>query len=139
MEDERINWDSKIAVITTRNHNSGAMIPIDENIYQLSIAMVLRRNSYFTERINEVIYKLFDNGYISKLNLNFKTVNHQQGTSGTGLLSLDDVVGLFWICFGGYLLALTVFGYEIVSMILQKKKTTESRKKIVNFTRQRLI
>ncbi|XP_037028219.1 uncharacterized protein LOC119068649 [Bradysia coprophila] len=139
MEDERINWDRKIAVITTRNHDSGAMIPIAENIYQLSIAMVLRRNSYFTDRINGIIYKLFDNGYISKLNLSFKKENQIHGASDTGLLSLDDVVGLFRICFGGYLLALAVFGYEIASMIFQKWKTAESRKKMVYSTRQRLI
>lgn len=128
MEDERINWDSKIAIITTRNHISGVMIPIDENIYQLSIAMILRRNSYFTETINGVIYKLFDNGYISKLHLNFKKAHHIGGASNTVLLSIDDVVGLFRICFGGYVLAVAVFAYELVSVIWHKKKTAIKQK-----------
>lgn len=149
MEDERIKWDSKIAVITTRSHNTGAMIPIDENIYQLSIAMVLRRHSYFTRRFNEVIHQLFDNGYISKLNLSFKKANQIKGIS-SGLLTLHDVVGLFRICFCGYVLALAVFGCEIVSSIFQQKQRSKktlqntvhkkkTQRKLVFFTRDRLI
>lgn len=121
------NWQSKVAIITSRNHIAGEMIPIKENIYQLSIAMILRRNSYFTEVFNDVIYKLLANGYISELCTNLKKKKHTTRTSSTGFLSINDVVGLFRICLCGYFLAIVVFGYEMVSMILQKKKKTERK------------
>lgn len=122
------NWESKTAIITTRNHFTGDMIPIKENIFQLSIAMVLRRNSYFTEVFNDVIYKLLANGYISKLYSTSK-LKKRTRTSSTGFLSINDVVGLFRICLAGYVLATVVFGCEIVSMILYAKKN--HRKKII--------
>lgn len=122
------DWESKVAIISSRDHFSGEMIPIKENIYQLSIAMVLRRNSYFTAVFNDVIYKLLANGYISELYSNF-TPEKRTRKSSTGFLSMNDVIGLFRICLGGYFLATVVFGCEIVSTFLRKKKY---RKKIIN-------
>lgn len=129
MERPHNDWESKTAIITTRNHFTGEMIPIKENIFQLSIAMVLRRNSYFTEVFNEVIYKLLANGYISEMYSNYK-LKKRTRTSSTGFLSMNDVVGLFRICLAGYVLATVVFGCEILSMILYVKKN--HRKKIIN-------
>lgn len=122
MTDVANHWESKIAIITSRGHNSGEMVAIKENIYQLTIAMVLRRNSYFTDVFNEIIFKLLANGYISKLQSNFNKKKHTTRTTSTGLLAMNDVIGLFRICLGGYFLAIVVFGYEIVSMMFRKRK-----------------
>lgn len=85
--------------------------------------MVLRRNSYFTDVFNDVIYKLMANGYMSKLYKNFSTKKYlSTQPSYTGLLSVKDVVGLFRICFAGYILSGAVFGLEIASVILKNKK-----------------
>lgn len=121
MLDTANNWESKTAIITTRNYNSGKMIPIKENIYQLSIAMVLRQNSYFTEVFNEVIFKLLSNGYISELYSNFENKKIPMEKSSNRLLAMNDVIGLFRVCLGGYILAVAIFGYEIISMALHKK------------------
>lgn len=123
------NWDSKTAIITTRGHSFGEMIAINENIYQLYIAMVLPRNSYFTEVFNEILYKLLANGYITELYSNFKNQKLATKTSNTGLLSMNDVVGLILICLGGYFVAIVAFGCEVVSVLLH----TKSRKKVINF------
>lgn len=98
------------------------MIPIEENIYQLPVAMVLRRNSYFTGVFNDIIYKLMANGYMSKLYNNFSRKKYSTQPSYAGLLSIKDVVGLFRICLAGYVASLAVFGLEIASIILQKEK-----------------
>lgn len=123
MKEAANNWESKIAIITSRNYFAGDMIPIEENIYQLSVAMVLRRNSYFTEVFNGVIYKLLTNGYISELYSNFRFKKNSQRTS-TGYLSMDDVVGLFRLCLCGYVLAIVVFSCEVFFFYITKKKVT---------------
>ncbi|KAJ6640338.1 hypothetical protein Bhyg_13088, partial [Pseudolycoriella hygida] len=101
MENERLllkhiphDWETKIAIITTRDHFRGKMIAIQETIYQISVTMILRKNSYFTEVFNEVIYKLLTNGYITHAYLHFKEKRNQPKISSK-LLALNDVVGLF--------------------------------------------
>lgn len=133
MNNESITWDQKIAIVTSKNHVSGAMIPIKESIYQLAVAMILRKNSYFTDVFNKVIYQLAANGYINELNKNFKKPNQfPQKSDADGLLVMNDVVGLFGICLGGYVLAVAVFCYEIIYATVRKVKTGKKAERKCN-------
>lgn len=108
------DWRFKGGVLTIRNHVDGRFHTTKENIYQFNLSIFLPKNSYLTETINNFVSQCLAGGFLEQW---AKLSNpKQKDIPDVHLerLNVEHFSGCFYLCAGGYFVAVLVFVAEIV-------------------------